>query len=483
MLEAKIRALIKRGEGIGVEFKGSETALSKNVYETVCAFLNRSGGEILLGVEDDGTIKGIAPDRVQQIKNDFTTAINNPQKITPSSYLSIDEIVIDGKIVLYVYVPESSQVHRCNGKIFDRNEDGDLNITDNHTLVSALYLRKQATYTENTVYPYAQMQDLRPDLIALVRKKVLLQREDHPWGPLNDFDLLKSAQLHKKDFQTGKEGLTLAAILLFGKDETILSALPHFRIDAILRRENVDRYDDRDDIRTNLIESYDRLLAFGEKHLSDPFYLEGDIRTSLRGKILREVFSNLLIHREYTNPFPAKFVIERDRIYTENGNKPHGFGRIDPDHLTPFPKNPSIARVFKEIGRADELGSGTRNLFKYCKAYSGNDPQLLEEDIFRFVLPLTVKATGEVAGEGTGEVNGEVVRLVLALQKEMKRAEIQALLGLRHEDHFREAYLVPAIQAGYVEMTIPEKPRSSKQKYRLSAKGKALLSSLKKKGA
>ena len=121
---------------------------------------------------------------------------------------------------------------------------------------------------------------------------------------MNDFDLLKSAQLYKKDFQTGKDGYTFAGILLFGKDETILSVVPHFRIDAILRRENVDRYDDRDDIRTNLIESYDRLLIFGEKHLNDPFYLENDQRISLRGKILREVISNLLIHREYTNAFP-----------------------------------------------------------------------------------------------------------------------------------------------------------------------------------
>ncbi|WP_211436018.1 hypothetical protein [Candidatus Kuenenia stuttgartiensis] len=64
--------------------------------------------------------------------------------------------------------------------------------------------------------------------------------------------------------------------------------MPHFRIDAILRRDNIDRYDDRDDIRTNLIESYDRLLRFGEKHLNDPFYLENGQRISLRGHILRK---------------------------------------------------------------------------------------------------------------------------------------------------------------------------------------------------
>lgn len=209
-----------------IEFKECNTILNKDIYETVCAFLNRSGGELLLGVRDDGVITGIVPECIHQIKNDFTTAVNNPQKISPSFYLSLDEAVIDRKTILYIYIPEGSQVHRCNGKIYDRNEDGDFNITDNHNLVSALYLRKQISYSENTIYPYAELADLRPDVIARVRKMASLQSENHPWVPMSDLDLLRSAKLYKKDFQTGKDGFTLAAILLFGKrrDHSIGSA-------------------------------------------------------------------------------------------------------------------------------------------------------------------------------------------------------------------------------------------------------------------
>jgi len=203
---------------------------------------------------------------------------------------------------------------------------------------------------------------------------------------MEDFDLLKSAQLYLKDYQSGKEGFTLASVLLLGKDAVILSALPHFRTDAILRRENVDRYDDRDDIRTNLVESYDRLMAFTAKHLPDKFYLEKDQRINLRDHIFREVAGNILIHREYLNPFPAKLVIEQNRVYAENSNKPHGHGLINPANFSPFPKNPVIAKFFREIGRADEMGSGVRNLFKYCKVYSGEKPQLREDDIFKSYL-------------------------------------------------------------------------------------------------
>jgi hypothetical protein len=52
-------------------------------------------------------------------------------------------------------------------------------------------------------------------------------------------------------------------------------------------------------------------------------------------------------------------------VFTENGNRPHHNGIIDPSNFSPFPKNPVIAKFFKEIGRVDELGSGVRNAFKY----------------------------------------------------------------------------------------------------------------------
>lgn len=58
---------------------------------------------------------------------------------------------------------------------------------------------------------------------------------------------------------------------------------------------------------------------------------------------------------------------------------------------------------------------------------------------------------------------------------EMKRVDIQQALSLKHEDYFRDAYLIPALAAKVIEMTQPDKPRSSKQRYRLTEKGRALL--------
>lgn len=252
--------------------------------------------------------------------------------------------------------------------------------------------------------------------------------------------------------------------------------LPHFKTDAILRRDNIDRYDDRDDIRTNLIESYDRLLHFGEKHLNDPFYLEGDQRISLRSHILREVISNLLIHREFTSPFPAKFVIDHEKFYTENSNKPHNHGIIDPVSFSPCPKNPALARVFREIGRADELGSGVRKLFKYCKRFCGSDPELVERDVFKFMLPLIPKVTEQVTGQATGQAVSEATEQVLWFCEQPRKAiEIQKFLGLKHRETFQDNYLKPLLKQQLLTLTIPDKPRSPAQQYAITRTGETWL--------
>jgi ATP-dependent DNA helicase RecG len=244
---------------------------------------------------------------------------------------------------------------------------------------------------------------------------------------------------------------------------------------------------------------YETVCAFLNRHggtillgVTDAGEVSGiDISISIRDAIFREVASNILIHREYTNAFPAKLIIEQGQVRTENSSRPHGFGRLDPATFTPYPKNPVIARFFRQIGRADELGSGMRKMMKYGRTYGGADPELFEGDVFKMSIyvpddtsvqasgevtaQVTAQVTGEVTGEVAGEVTGEVLRLLKVVVGEMKRQEIQEQLGLKHEDYFREAYLLPAIKAGTLEMTIPDKPRSSKQKYRLTATGRHLL--------
>ena len=399
MTREKVKEILNSGERIEVEFKTSRFELPKNTFETVCSFLNRKGGYLLLGVKDNGEAEGVMEDAIPGMINSLVTNTSNLQKLSPTFYLAPEVVHLEEKKIICLYAPESSQVHSTNGKIFDRNDDGDFEITHHPSQVTQLYLRKQATYTENQVFPFIELADLRTDLFKRIRTLAANERPGHPWLEMTDADLLLSAGLYKKDPLSGKSGYTLAGVLMMGKDETIMAALPHHRTDAILRVENLDRYDDRDDIRTNLIESYDRLMAFIAKHLPDKFYQENEHRSSLRDKLFREVITNLLIHREFTNGFPAKLIIEKERVLTENWNRPHRNGLIDPSNFSPFPKNPVIAKFFKEIGRVDELGSGVRNAFKYTGIYTaGAKPEFMEGDVFKTIIP--IEYTKAVIQEG-----------------------------------------------------------------------------------
>ncbi len=278
---------------------------------------------------------------------------------------------------------------------------------------------------------------------------------------MDDMELLKSAGLYIHDYKNNIEGFTLAAILLIGRDEVINSVIPYYKTDAILRKIDLDRYDDRDDIRTNLIESYDRLMSFVNKHLPDTFYLEGDIRISIRDKIFREVISNILIHRDYGNPYPAKFVIGKDKIYTENSNKPHGHGPIDPNNFSPFPKNPTIAKFFKEMGLVDELGSGVRNIHKYGKSYFGYEPEIIEEDIFKMFF----KVKEDDTQQATQQADERVKNLIHFCKEPRTRQEMQEFLKIKDREYFRTKILNPLIKTGEIKLTLPDKPKSPNQKY------------------
>ncbi len=75
----------------------------------------------------------------------------------------------------------------------------------------------------------------------------------------------------------------------------------------------------------------------------------------------------------------------------------------------PFPKNPAISKVFREIGLADELGSGMRNTYKFTKLYSGGVPQFIEGDVFKTVIPLNETATMKSGSKSSDQVGSIAV--------------------------------------------------------------------------
>jgi ATP-dependent DNA helicase RecG len=377
-LDRVIQLLQVKKEGLRLEFKKASSALPSNLFDSICAMLNRDGGDILLGVDDDGTILGVSETVYHSLMVDISNLSNNPQKLNPPFILHPTFHVVDDKVIIHIQVPASSQIHETNGNVYDRSSDGDFKAKQPHQ-IAALHNHKRSFYSESIIYPYIQVSDFNPALFPKVRNLISSYKPNHPWLSLDDEQLLKTAGLWRKDFQTSQEGYTLAAVLLFGKDEVIQQVLPHYKIDALVRIVDTNRFDDRLYIQTNLIDAYDLLMGFIEKHLPDKFYLNGDQRISLRTLIFREIVANLIVHREYTNAQPCSLVIYKDKVICTNANNSHGEGPIDPKNFAPHPKNPALAKFFIQLGRVDELGSGVLNVYRLVKEYGGKGQPLFVE--------------------------------------------------------------------------------------------------------
>jgi len=105
----------------------------------------------------------------------------------------------------------------------------------------------------------------------------------------------------------------------------------------------------------------------------------------------------------------------------------------------------------------DVYGSDVRNLYKYSKIYGGSDPKLIEEDIFKIIVPL--KSSDQVTEQVTEQA------VIAFCAKPRSTQEIMEHLGLKHREHFRSHILKPLIEKGLLRLTIPDKPNSPNQKY------------------
>ena len=170
-------------------------------------------------------------------------------------------------------------------------------------------------------------------------------------------------------------------------------------------------------------------MGFIAKHTNDKFFLVDNVNTSVRDIIAREIVSNILVHREFSSAFPAKLIIEPNKIETENWNKAQMPGKIDPAAFTPYPKNPILAKFFMNIGRADALGSGVRNLYRFTKMYCGGEPELDEGDVFRIFVPLKTDGEGNANRHNLTDRQQKILKLIKDNPK-IQYEDIEKTIGL-----------------------------------------------------
>jgi len=443
MTASEIKKIIAQGEGVSTEFKEAKEKVPTSFYDTVVSFANTNGGIILWGIDDEGNLIGINSDHTVRYLKNIVTALNSPDNVNPTLNLEPLAVKYDGKTIIAVHVPASPLVHDHVGRIYIRQHEVDIDITSNQHKIRELFLKKGAIYTENHIYTGLKMSDLDEKLFDKARNLIRNIRNDHPWLTVDNMQILREAVLYYNDYEQNKEGFTLAAALLFGKDITIQNLLPAYKVEAMVRINNKDRWDDRLTLRTNLIDTYLQLKEFINRHLPDKFFLEGDQRIDLRDRIFREIIGNIIIHREYTNATSTELIIEEDAVRTLNPNNPRFNGIMDLDNFNPHPKNPNIRRFFTALGWADEIGSGIRNTRKYLPLYAENaNPIFIDEPMFRTVIPLVRYTLSGFAKEWHCWLNLHE-KWMPKLTESLKNIEIDGQLQKMEWEELLE-YIVPS---------------------------------------
>jgi predicted HTH transcriptional regulator len=182
---------------------------------------------------------------------------------------------------------------------------------------------------------------------------------------------------------------------------------------------------------------------------------------------IREAIINAVVHNDYSYGATPKLEFFSDRAeVTSMGGLPYGVTEKDFFGGCSVPRNKEIMRVCRDLEIVEHLGSGVPRILKaYGKeAFEIRDSYV--RIVFRFAKPISAV---------TGQVTPQVLALISVIHGEMDRETLQNLLGLSARKNFRTLYLAPALKDGLVEMTIPDKPNSRLQKYRLTDKGEALL--------
>lgn len=480
------------------------------IYRSICAFANDfdngGGGYIVIGVaEEQGRAKrpvqGLTTDEIARIQREMI-GYNNQIKPPYHPRLFIEEV--DGRQILVLWVLGSS----------NRPHEVPDQVTASQKTYH-YYVRQYA----NSVRANAEQQQ---ELIALTNQ-VPFDDRPNTQATLNDISLLwireylrvsrsrlaeqaetldKAELLDQMGLLSGPPEhrfLRNAALMLFCEHpETFF---PYTFVELVdFRRASGDKafteYTFQGPVQYQIRQLLDKLntLVIIEKVIKVSYQAEAIRPWSYPPRVLEEAVANCIYHRDYQRYDPVRVFIHPDRIIFQNGGgpdralRPEDFqtGRVQPRHY----RNRRLGSFLKALDLTEGYATGIRLMLDEM-AHNGSAPPIfsMDDDRTYFAVEFMLHPAFEPADFGpvrpaqtafdwSGLVlerpSVQLLRL-LGNRPALKRKELLEAIGLTNHPRNADRYLSPLLNAGLVTQTIPERPQSPQQQYRLTDKGLAYL--------
>lgn len=378
--------------------KDGKGQLPKSLFETYSAFANSQGGVILLGAKElkDGSLEATGIPRVDQVIDDLWNALNNPQKVS-SNLLADNEVtklsLENGRFLVSIKVPRAPRALQpvfINGNplsgTYKRQATGDFHCKADE--VKRMLAEQTEDSRDARLLTQFDINDINLESLQAYRNQLASLKPGHPFNDQDNVEFLRQLGGWKRDRSNGSEGLTVAGLLMFGKELSIREVYEYYFVDyrelpaSGERTKWVDRLVADGTWSGNLYDFYRRAYDRLTRDIKVPFTLSGDTRTddTLMHQALRECLVNTIIHADYSVRTSLLIV-----------KAPEMFGFRNPGRMRiPISsalegghsdcRNRFLQRMFSLIGLGEQAGSGIPRIRQHWTSLLYREPELWEQD-------------------------------------------------------------------------------------------------------
>lgn len=458
-----------------IELKKSAAGTPKHLYDTLSSFSNQKGGGVIIfGVDEADNFSVCGVHDAQILQKEVT---EQALQMEPPVRLVFTAAEINGKTVVSAEIGECDNFekpcyYKGKGKLrgsYVRVGDADVPMTEYEVYSYEAFKRNIhdelriveradfSSFSRNALNEYfAKIKDAKPRLALQSEEKILE---------------LQGAT------QNGKP--TLAGILLFG--EYPQAFFPQLSITAMCIDRNEfyeispnTRFIDNKRIEGNLQEMLEDSISFVRRNMKTATIITKDGKRDDKDEYpviaLREIILNALIHRDYsihTQGTPIRIIIYKNRIEVEN---PGGlYGRLTIDELGKTAgdtRNPFIAGALEVLKVTENRFSGIPTIRNEMKNAGLQEPVFESlHGTFKVMLYNSTQARSSLPLDKAGSTIVKEETLLDFCKTPRSREEITEFVGVKTAFYAVRHFVAPLLQKGLLKMTLPEKPKSKRQKY------------------
>ncbi|MCX6567332.1 MAG: putative DNA binding domain-containing protein [Candidatus Aminicenantes bacterium] len=462
MKATDLEILLQEGEGVMLEYKEN---ISASFAREMVALANTAGGRILLGVRDDGTVKGIADTNALRARiQDIARNCDPPVKIL------LQRI---GKVTVVMVRESDAKPVQCSDGFFWRQGAETQKLSRGE--IRDLFQQAGAIRFDFSVCPHFRYpDDFDPDKFNDWLRKSTISRN----GAAEDI----LVNIEAAERSGSKLLFRNAGVLFFAREPRRFFNQAYVTC-LLFKGTSKVHILDRKDFGEGFVSDIEESMRFLERNTRTAYRIEKLQREEIPEypmAALREAITNAMMHRDWFIEGANVFVeISEDRIEVSSpGGLPKGMLPEDLGHKS-VRRNPLIADLLHRIAFIEKAGTGIRRMRDGARNQGYCEPEFFTGSFFTAIFRPVVAMVGPSAPQVPRKYPASTPQLLAILNSaalgEKSREELQIAAEIKDREHFRKQYLEVLLSADLLERTIPDKPQSPKQRYRITVAGRSFL--------